>query len=133
MINRQGTCTYIFLFRHHFRTNTGTKSRPLGLRVGEGELTNKTCGECKCPRFMGIQTIANETLKAEVNEKLREIQSSLTLNKTRLSRAISRRISAPDPRVSSKVMGGVAVTVLSVCCAVIVFSDVLKFLRFVCG
>ena len=74
----------------------------------------------------------NETLKAIVNEKLREIQSSLTLNKTRLSRAISRKISAPDPRVSSKVMGGFAVIVLSVCCTVIVVSDVLKLLRFIC-
>ena len=90
-----------------------------------------SCSACVCHNKTYSLYIEDPILRAEVEVKINELRSALTINKTELSSYRRTKISVPDQRVVCKVVGSVAVIVLCFCCAVIVVPDITMLFKYV--
>ena len=71
----------------------------------------------------------NEWANVQVHIIIRSLIKNLTINKSNTTLAISRRISRPDPRVSSANIGRAACSICIAIGGLIVLSDCLRIIR----
>ena len=103
----------------------------IGVAIKTSPTPQWSCSACVCHNNTYSLYIEDPVLRAEVEEKLNEIRSVLTINKTELSSHRRTKISVSDQRMVCRVVGGLAVIVLCFCCAVIVVPDITMLFNYV--
>ncbi|KAK3101189.1 hypothetical protein FSP39_001624 [Pinctada imbricata] len=68
-----------------------------------------------------------------MKERIQDIKQTLSLNKSDLSKQVRRKISAPDERMSSTLLGCVGVVFLVFSIGVIVIPDTMKLIKYMKG
>ena len=108
--------------------STESQSSNTGSTFSSEATTQNRC-TCDCSVYFNSTILTPE----ELETKLQEIKSILTLEKNSLSSAIRRKISAPDDRPSARSIGAVGVAVLVSVLLAIIAMDIDIFIHFIRG
>ena len=108
--------------------STVSQNSHTGSTFAPGVTTQNGCA-CDCSVYFNSTILTPE----ELETKLQEIKSILTLEKNSLSSSIRRKISASDDRPSARSIGAVGVAVLVSVLLAIIAMDIDIFIHFIRG
>ncbi|KAJ8321414.1 hypothetical protein KUTeg_001034 [Tegillarca granosa] len=108
---------------------TTTQTLGITTTVTSPAPVNTGC-QCKCKDLPASILNSTEAFAAFLEEKIKEIQRSLTVNKKTISANIRKLTSATDSRTSATQVGSIGIAFLSVVLIGIVIPDLITLMQF---
>ena len=90
---------------------------------------NNSSAEHICQVIEDLTQVYNMSVSELKTKLAQDIKNALTIDVSSLSKTLAKKISAPDPRVSSQSTGYLAITLLTVVFGLIVLSDLNRLVR----